>query len=277
VTARSDAAAAYSLRRVQAMLGLSRHVVVGLIAQGFVAPGRGPGNAYRFSFQDLMLLRTAHALRKARIPPRRILAALAKLKATLPVELPLTGLRITAIGADVAVRSPQGQWQADSGQLLMDFDVAPLAGASSVAIIERGRDGDANTWFERGQALEATDAAAAEAAYRQALALAPDHADAAVNLGALWSEAGRYDDVVALCDAAAARGVRSALIHFNRGVALDHLERLADAAASYEASLELDATLADAHYNLARVREQLGDARGALRHFAAYRRLQSHR
>ena len=272
-----DAASTYTLRRVQAMLGLSRRVIAGLVEQGFVRPGRGPGNAYRFSFQDLMLLRTAHALRRARIPPRRILAALAKLKATLPAELPLTGLRITAIGADVAVRSPQGQWQADSGQFLMDFDVAPLAGAGSVAIIERGHDDDADAWFERGRALEGTDADAAEAAYRQALALVPDHVDAAVNLGALWSEAGRYEEVVALCDAAAARGVRSALIDFNRGVALDHLERLREAAASYEASLTLDPALADAHYNLARVREQLGDARGALRHYNAYRRLQSRR
>jgi tetratricopeptide (TPR) repeat protein len=65
-----------------------------------------------------------------------------------------------------------------------------------------------------------------------------------------------------------------ALIHFNLGVALDHLERLREAQASYGRSLELDPTLADAHYNLGRLREQLGDKRGALRHFSAYRRLQ---
>ena len=130
-----DQASTYTLRRVLAMLGLSRSIVAGLIAEGFVAPTRGPRNEWRFTFQDLMLLRTAHALQASRIPPRRILRSLARLKATLPSELPLTGLRITAIGADVAVRSPQGQWQADSGQLLMDFDVAP-AGAE-VAFIER--------------------------------------------------------------------------------------------------------------------------------------------
>jgi tetratricopeptide (TPR) repeat protein len=66
----------------------------------------------------------------------------------------------------------------------------------------------------------------------------------------------------------------SALVHFNQGVALDHLERLPEAVASYERSLALDPALADAHYNLGRLREQLGDKRGALRHFSAYRRLQ---
>ncbi len=266
-------ASTYTLRRVQAMLGLSRGVVAGLIAEGFVAPTRGARNEWRFTFQDLMLLRTAHGLRAANIPPRRILRALARLKATLPKELPLTGLRISAIGSDVAVRDrDSGQWQADSGQLLMDFNVAPVAG--SVAIIARDENDDANAWFERGRALEATDAAAAEAAYAKALTLAPDHADAYVNLGALWCEAGQFVAVVGLSERAVSQCPDVALIHFNLGVALDHLERLKEAQASYERSLVLDPTLADAHYNLARVREQLGDKRGALRHFSAYRRLQ---
>ena len=143
------------------MLGLSRSIVAGLIAEGFVAPTRGRRNEWRFTFQDLMLLRTAHALQASKIPPRRILRSLARLKATLPQELPLTGLRITAIGADVAVRDRDGQWQADSGQLLMDFDVAPVAG--SVAFLARDTappaPPGAPAWFERGLALEATDPA----------------------------------------------------------------------------------------------------------------------
>ena len=272
----STTATTFSLRRVQAMLGLSRSVVAGLIEQGFVTPTRGKRNELRFTFQDLMLLRTAHALQASKIPPRRILRSLARLRATLPRELPLTGLRITAIGADVAVRERDGQWRADSGQLLMDFDAAPVG--RSVAILARdagtlaGPDGAA--WFERGLALEASDPAGAEAAYRQALALAPDLAEAYLNLGAMWSDAGRFAELAELSEQAVARCPDSALIHFNRGVALDHLERLAEAAASYERSLALDPALADAHYNLGRLREQLGDKRGALRHFSAYRRLQ---
>jgi len=270
-----DDASTYTLRRVQAMLGLSRTIVAGLIAEGFVTPTRGRRNEWRFTFQDLMLLRTAHALQASKIPPRRILRSLARLKASLPQELPLTGLRITAIGSDVAVRSPQGQWQADSGQLLMDFDVAPLGG--SVAFLERAAPLPAGTgaaaWFARGVALEATDPVAAEAAYRQALALQPTLEDAYLNLGAMFSEAGRHAELATLSEAAVAHCPRSALVHFNRGVALDHLERLPEAAASYERSLGLDPDLADAHYNLGRVREQLGDPRAALRHFSAYRRL----
>jgi tetratricopeptide (TPR) repeat protein len=95
-----------------------------------------------------------------------------------------------------------------------------------------------------------------------------------LNLGAMWAEAGRFAELAALSEQAAVHCPDNALIHFNRGVALDHLERLPEALASYEHSLRLDPTLADAHYNLGRLREQLGDARGALRNFSAYRRLQ---
>jgi tetratricopeptide (TPR) repeat protein len=277
--ASDDAPSTFTLRRVQEMLGLSRRVVEGLIAQGFVLPTRGPRNAWRFTFQDLALLRTAHALQASKIPPRRILRSLAKLRATLPPKLPLTGLRITAIGAEVAVRRRDGRWQAtDSGQLLLDFDVvAPSAG--EVAFIERTAPRrldpeDARAWFERGAALESRDPAAAEAAYRKALALEPTRADAGLNLGAMLGAAGRWAEMALLCQEAVAHCPESALLHYNLGVALDHQERLDEAVASYERSLALDPKLADAHYNLARLREQMGDARGALRHFAAYRRLQ---
>jgi tetratricopeptide (TPR) repeat protein len=277
VTRSPDDPSTFTLKRVQAMLGLSRTVLDGLIAAGFVTPARGKRNELRFSFQDLLLLRTAHALQASKIPPRRILRSLARLKATLPDQLPLTGLRISAIGADVAVRSRDGQWQADSGQLLMDFDVAP-AGAE-VALIEHAAPAaqppaDAAAWFASGEALEASDPAAAEAAYRRALELAPDLEAAYLNLGALWAEAGRHAELAALSEQAVVRCPDSALLHYNRGVALDHLERLPEALASYERCLALDPALADAHYNLGRVREQLGDARGALRNFSAYRRLQ---
>ncbi len=271
-----DGAATYSLRRVQAMLGLSRRIVDALVAEGFVAPSRGRRNEWRFSFQDLMLLRTAHALRRAHIPPRRILRSLARLKATLPQQLPLSGLRITAIGADVAVRDRDGYWQADSGQLLLDFEVAPLGGS----VVVLGHDGaaangtaPAAAWCERAAALERSDPAAAEAAYRQALALDAAHETAYLNLGALLCDAGRFAELAALCDAGLVHCPPSPLLHFNRGVALDHLERLDEAALSYERSLALDPTLADAHYNLGRLCEQLGDQRAALRHFSAYRRL----
>ena len=93
----------YSLRAIQSMLGLSRAVVSRLVAAGFVTPARGKRREYLFGFQDIVLLRTAHELQQARIPTRRILRSLQRLRSTLPEELPLSGLRISAIGSGARV------------------------------------------------------------------------------------------------------------------------------------------------------------------------------
>jgi hypothetical protein len=270
--------APYTLRAIQQMLGISRGVIAGLVAAGFVSPQRGPRNEYRFTFQDVVLLRTAHGLQAAQIPPRRILSSLRRLKSSLPETLPLSGLRITAIGQEIAVREGRTHWSPESGQLLMDFEVAPAGGAVAFLQPETSPQAppaeDPNEWFARGEALESTDPAGAEAAYTHALRLAPDHADAYLNLGALLCEAGRCDDAVALYDVALKHCPADAMLHFNRAIALEDQGRLDEALASYEACLALQPNLADAHFNAARLHERLGHVQHALRHFSAYRRLQ---
>lgn len=268
----------FTLKRVQEMLGLSRTVVTGLVAAGFVSPARGPRNEQRFSFQDLLLLRTAHTLQRADIPPRKILSALTKLSATLPQELPLTGLRITAVGAEVAVHDIAGPWNPDTGQVLMDFDVEPAG--SAVAFLTRetpparvSASEDAETWFRRAEDLEATDVEEAERGYRLALALEPAHGHAHLNLGAILCEAGRCDEAVALYEEAIALGVSLPLLHFNHAIALEDLGLFHRALASYDKALEQDPQLLDAHYNAGFLMEKMGNAQGALKHFSAHRRL----
>ena len=279
-TATAAHEASFSLRSVQSMLGLSASVVSALIDAGFVQPARGPRNAYRFSFQDVVLLRTAHRLRAANIPPRKVLRALARLKATLPQELPLTGLRITAVGSDVAVRDGALQWEAESGQLLMDFDVA--SAGDNVAFLERTPVVDATDlpqpppgedWYAKAQALEAHDKPAAEAAYRRAIEADATDTDAYVDLSALLCEQGKCRDAVLLLTEAVQRLPDDPLLHFNLGIALEDLDRHAEAIASYERCIALDAELADAHFNLARIHEQVGQPQKALRHYSEYRRL----
>jgi tetratricopeptide (TPR) repeat protein len=277
--------APYTLRSIEEMLGLGRSVITGLITAGFVSPSRGARNEYRFSFQDVVLLRTAYHLQAANIPARRMVRSLKQLKERLPNELPLSGLRITAIGNDVAVRDGDAHWEAGSGQLLMDFEVAATQG--TVSFLQRGPTVDAgnavrNTrepstaaqWFSRGEQLEGQDDEAAEHAYRQAIALDADHAHAYLNLGAMLCDAGRCAQAVELYDDALTHCPDAPLLHFNQAIALEDQHRDSAALKSYERCLELAPELADAHYNAARLHEKLGDARAALRHYSAYRRLE---
>lgn len=275
----------YSLARIQSMLGLSRTVITRLIELGFVQPQRGARQELRFTFQDMVLLRTAHSLQAANIPPRKILRSLQRLKSTLPAELPLSGLRITAVGNEIAVREGDAHWHAESGQRLFDFELQPPSprdARGTVRVLERetapaaapqAAAVDPQVFFDHAVALEPADALAAEAAYRQAIAAAPRWGDPYLNLGALLCEAGRCEEAVAVYDEGVRQGCDEALLHFNRGVALEDLGRCDDALAAYGRALRLDAQLADAHYNAARLHEQRGRASEAIRHYSAYRRL----
>jgi tetratricopeptide (TPR) repeat protein len=269
----------YSLRSLQSLLGVSRRVLTGLIDAGFVQPTRGRRNELRFTFQDAVVLRTAFQLQSAKIASRKILRALAKLKAELPEELPLSGIRITAVGDSVAVKTGLAQWDAVSGQHLLDFEVAPIKG--DVAFLDstprnlKSREQQADEWFALAEQLTSTDVVGAEQAYRKVLELAPSpHYSAYTNLGVLLCEAEtRCEEALSVFDQALEHFPNDALLHFNRAVALEELKLCDAAAAAYERSIELDPTHADAHFNLARLSEIRGDKQGLVRHLSAYRRL----
>lgn len=266
----------YTLRDLVPMLGLSRGAIAGLVSAGYVRPTRGARNEFRFSFQDVVLLRTALELRAAQIPPRTLMRALRQLDRQLPAEVPRSGLRIRAIGSEVAVRDGDAHWEAETGQFLFDFGIAASGG--TIAFLKGPADSapqvaSASAWFAKGELLEAKDPAAAEAAYRQALEIEPELVEAYVNLGALLCEAGRCQEAVELYERAVLQVPDAPLVRFNAAIALEDQHREADALRSYERCLKLAPDLADAHFNAARLCEKLGDSRGALRHFSAYRRL----
>jgi hypothetical protein len=272
----------WSLRKVEQKLRLSRRIVTGLMAEGFVCPTRGARNAFQFSFRDLVLLRTAHGLRSAQVPPRTILRALGKLRAELPASLPLTGLRITADGGNVVVWDDKGPGDAVSDQLMLDFQLVPdekeelVVRETTVPRVEpTGLDGPslAELAFRRGELLEDVDRVAAASAYREALAREPSHTHAAINLGALLCEERQCEAALQVFEAARRYGVQHPLLCFNHGVVLEDLDQPEEAVRAYDEAIRLDPHFADAHFNAGMLRRQLGDERGALRHLNTYRRL----
>lgn len=258
----------YGVRDVEKLLGLPRSTIRALVDAGFVTPARGARNAWRFSFQDLIVLRTAQALSQARVSPRRITSSLRELRRHLPESMPMSGLRIGAIGDRVVASEGGKRWQAESGQYLLAFEGDPAAG--SLAIIERPQPID--DWYGRALALEGGDASAAMRAYERAIAADPAHLDARINLGRLLHEAGRLAPAERVYREAAALAENATLL-FNLAVLLEDMDRRDEAIAAYENSLRIDPALADSHYNLALIYEQLDKPHEALRHMARYRRL----
>jgi len=117
----------YSTADVARLIALTPPQVRAYARAGFLRPARGPRNTYRFSFQDLVLLRAAKALRDGHVPGRRIRRALRGLAQTLPAGRALSEMRITADGNRVVVRDNGWIWQPDSGQMLFDLKVGKLA------------------------------------------------------------------------------------------------------------------------------------------------------
>jgi hypothetical protein len=270
----------YSVRDVERVLRLSAGTTRGLIRAGFVSPTRGARHEYRFSFQDLIVLRTARALIQAKVPRQHIRRSLESLKRELPESMPLSGLAICAVGDRVVVREGDSRWQADSGQYLLGLDVSVENGVLSV--VEHGRNAEPaaesatampRDWFAEGLALEASDPTAALAAYRRAADADPDNTAAWINLGRLLHEQGATREAETVYRRALDAVGPDALLLFNQGVLLEDLGRTAAALVAYRSAVAADPDLADGHYNLARLYQSLGEPQHAIRHFGEYRRL----
>ena len=254
----------YGVKDVEKLLRISRNTIRALISAGFVSPGRGPRNSWRFSFQDLILLRTAQALADARVPARRITRSMRELRKHLPVSMPLSGLSIGAVADRVVVREGAARWQAESGQYLLEFEGDPAKG--SLNVIERD-------WFEKAAALEQDDPDAAIAAYRRGIEADPAHLDARINLGLLLHQRRKYAEAERVYGEALNACGADPVLLFNIGVLLEDLNRRAEAMEAYRAALAGDPDFADAHFNLALLCERAHRPREALRHMAEYRRL----
>ena len=264
----------YSVQDVERVLRLSRSTIKGLIDGGFVTPARGPRRQYRFSFQDLIVLRTARALTEANIPSRRVRRALDELRQHLPETAPLSGLSICAVGERVVVRDGPSRWQVDDGQYLLALDVVVEQG--ELHVVERSEpvsESEPRDWFEQGLALETEDPAAARVAYERAVDVDPSNLAAWVNLGRLLHEQKKINDAESVYRRALAACGPDAVLYFNLGVLLEDLRRPTAALEAYQSAVGEDPSLADCHYNLARLYESFGKPQHAIRHLGQYRRL----
>ena len=235
----------YSSKDVARLLGMSVPQVRAQARAGFLRPERGPRRAYRFSYQDLFLLKSAKALAEARIPSRRVRRALRRLRTQLPSNPPLTEIRIQAENGRIVVRDGDAIWNPVSGQLQLELKsrrrtVAPAPKKTTRPRIAPADPVDA--LVARGQAYyEASDVAEAVSQYRKALAIKRHHPTAA----------------------------------FHLGIALEDLGRINEAIDAYRRAVENDPYFAEAHLSLARLYEKAGKKTAARRHLTSYRKLSS--
>lgn len=249
-----------------------------MIRARLVAPAKGRRGALRFSFNDLVLLRTARNLLKAGVAPRRVGAALRHVRSQLPCDAPPRALSVTATAGRVVVHEAGAPRDALSGQLLLCFEVSVEHG--KIRVVDTSPVGDASATaphslgsceqaFAAALELEESDVEAAVQAYR-ACVLRSSQGAARANLGRLLHLQGKLSEALLIYEAA---DEADANVLYNQAVALEDLDRRAEAIEVYSKVVILDPEFADAHHNLARLLQLTGDRRRALRHWSAYRRL----
>jgi tetratricopeptide (TPR) repeat protein len=272
----------YGTKELQRLLGVSAGTVRSAVRAGYVAPRRDRRGALRFTFHDLIIVRTASTLSAAKVPAKRVAQSMRALRRQLPKQAPLSGLAIVAVGDRIAVREGAQRWDTSSGQYLLALDVQVEQG--ELRIIEAHLGKQAQTQiaqaehcearFEAALALEGHDTERALEVYRECIATGVVHIGAYINSGRLLHELGRLDEAESLYKRAL-REHEDATLCFNLAVLLEDQGRDEEAIAAYDQSLRLDHSLADAHYNLARLHEAAGNDKECLRHLSAYRRQQS--
>jgi tetratricopeptide (TPR) repeat protein len=192
----------YKLGDVERLLGLPRSTLQALVRAGFVTPTRGARNAQLFSFQDLIVFRTAQSLARAGVPPRSIARAMKKLRG-----------------------------RSASGQYSLEFGGAPAArtlGARPApkplppeTVEERINHGLA--LHEAGRLEEAAEV------YRSAIESGSEDPVLLFNLGVLLEDMGRPEDAVIAYRASLNADPRDADCHFNLALLYEYLGKPKDA------------------------------------------------
>ena len=269
----------YSLRAVSELIGLSADQIRGYVRCGVLAPARGTRREFRFSFQDVVLLRTAKGLLDARVPARRARRALRKLKDELATVRSLSAVRIQADGEHVVVREDDRVWNAESGQGHFNFDASELIGKIAALaepdplFADLGPHMTSDEWYNLGLDLEDLSPVDALYAYLKAVTLDAGNADAHVNLGRIEQMQGNLDAAGEHYLDATRADPGHQLAFYNFGTVCDEQERLDEAMAAYRKAPDV----ADAHYNLARLYEIRGDQLAALRHFRRFQAMERDR
>src|SRR5580692_1053907 len=111
----------------QAELTRRFHLPVALIRSlsdaGFITATARTGKTH-YTFQDLLVLRMASALKAAKVPAARIIAAFATIRTLLPPGAALSSMAVAATGKNVAVREGSGTWETHSGQYALPLNDA---------------------------------------------------------------------------------------------------------------------------------------------------------
>jgi len=274
---------AYTLGDAARICGVSRERLRYWERTALVTTSRAKDCQPAFDFRDLVSVRSIVGLLERGVPLRRIRRSVEAVRERIPELEPLPMLRLWEGSARFVLRH-EGVLMEPDGQLVLELEGAEPD--RDVARIEQRGTAPSDPesqrvaidWFERGCELDDDSATYAEAAeaYRTAIEVDPEYADAYCNLGSVYFNQGRRSD---------ARGcfVRALEIepghveaNLNLGAVLEDEDCDDMALRRYRKALESDPLYPDVHVSLALLYEKLALRRTALTHWRRYLQLATH-
>jgi tetratricopeptide (TPR) repeat protein len=265
----------YSREETRRLLSISERQLKSWEAQKLVSA------CDAYGFRELVALRSLERLRRARVPPAQIRRALAALTEKLShIEDPLIQLRLYADGKRVRVEVDGRAMEAESGQLLLDFDPVELNRLLEFRVRDPGQDDrekkrEAERWFQRGLELEQTGGPNEQVieAYEKSLELDPGSAGALVNLGTIYFNARDWKKAERFYVRALEADPEYALAHFDLANLYDERGEQKKALEHYLHALRIAPHYADAHYNVALLYQGSNQTMKAVHHWGAYLKL----
>ena len=231
---------------------------------GILSPTGRSGRRKVYTFQDLIGVRSVKTLLDSGISLQRTRRILKKLKEAIPRSShPLSKLRIMADAKTVVVTDVDREYEVDTGQLLLDFDVGSFEKEIVSQLpdkVEEARTKSAYEWYLEGCAFDENPDTIdyAEEAYHKAIHMDPSLANAYTNLGNLLYRKGSTGDARVLYEKAIEVDVNQPEAHYNLGFLEFEAHRFDEASLCFTKAVALDGTFADAHFNLAITLFRLG-------------------
>nr|MBA3753159.1 tetratricopeptide repeat protein [Nitrospira sp.] len=195
-----------------------------------------------YSFQQLVVLRTAKGLSDAGVSIRRVRKVLESLQRQLGDTRSMSSVKVYASGRGVIVWDGSHRWQPDSGQFVLDFEARPPASSRRLSPRRPGatsRHESALIWCGRGVELQEQAPEAAARAYKEAIRQDASLVEAHVNLGRLHHDAGSLEEAETSYRRAIRHQPDFAVAYFNLGVVLEDQRRDAAAIIAYQQALQI--------------------------------------
>jgi tetratricopeptide (TPR) repeat protein len=247
---------------------------------GFLAPTGHDGKRGCYTFQDLISIRTAKTLLENNVSLQRVRRILDTIAKRIPrCPHPVSRLRIMSDSKTVVVVDEDCEFEADTGQLLLDFKVRQLE-EKVVAELPRYKEKiqkrTAYEWYLEGCRLDENEEtlAQAEEAYHKAIHIDPTLANAYTNLGNLLYRNGHVEDAKVLYSKAIEVDKKQPEAYYNLGFIEFEQANLKNAQECFITAVKLDSTFADAHFNLAMTLYRLNHYDRARYHWQHYLKLE---